>query len=57
MKKLSQPGSVSGDIFSTESCLNAMRSWIKKYGVFCGVPVFGDLMGVCLKEIGDLVGH
>ena len=42
--------------FQTESCLNALRSWITKYSAFCDVPVFSELMGVCLKEISDLIG-
>ncbi|MCP4100721.1 MAG: hypothetical protein GY750_04750 [Lentisphaerae bacterium] len=43
--------------FQTESCLNALRSWITRYSIFCDVPVFSELMGVCLKEIGDLIGQ
>ncbi|MCP4105007.1 MAG: hypothetical protein GY749_05655 [Desulfobacteraceae bacterium] len=43
--------------FQMESCLNSLRSWITKYSAFCDVPVFSELMGVCLKEIGDLIGQ
>ncbi|MCP4111880.1 MAG: hypothetical protein GY749_41190 [Desulfobacteraceae bacterium] len=43
--------------FQAESCLNSLRSWITKYSVFCDVPVFSELMGVCLKEISDLIGQ
>ncbi len=32
--------------FRLESCLNSLRSWIKKYSAFCDVPVFSDPMGV-----------
>ncbi len=43
--------------FQTESCLNTLRSWITKYSAFCSVPVFSELMGVCLKEISELIGE
>ncbi|MDM8525937.1 DUF6431 domain-containing protein [Desulfococcaceae bacterium HSG8] len=43
--------------FQAESCLNALRSWIKKYGTFCSLPVFSELTAVCLREIGDLIGQ
>ncbi len=43
--------------FQTESHLNALRSWIKKFGAFCGVPVFSEVPGVCLKEVSELIGQ
>ncbi len=43
--------------FQTESCLNSLRSWITKYSAFCDVPVFSELMGICLKEISELIGE
>ena len=43
--------------FKIESMLNTIRSWIKTYEAFCDVPIFGDLLGSCLKEFSELIGQ
>jgi len=43
--------------FQIQSMLHVLRTWIKKYGQFCNLPVFAVLLGDYLSRISVLTGE
>ena len=43
--------------FEIEESINMTRQWIEKYRIFSSVSTFSLLLGVCLKELGELIGQ
>ena len=50
--KLSQYPSV---FFEIEDAINTLRTWINNYNAFSSLSTFNVLVGMCIREIGQMI--
>ena len=44
-----------GIVIEIESALKTLRSWVKKFGIFCGTDAFNRAFGLWSETIGNLI--
>lgn len=44
-------------VLEIEEAFNNLRAWIQDYKIFSCLGVFNSLLGITLKELGDMIGQ